>query len=125
MKSKFTDITAEVNAANFRRIENHRKYYIFNSYEDALEWGIKKQNKGIQWHGKILFWEEDKKKFKSYEPEFDLDELVHYNAIKYYTKEELLEEIQEYINRCNRKHPEEDNTRWWLDEYGKLKYVNI
>lgn len=122
MKDKLMkDITAVIDVSNLKLIEYHRKYYIFNSYEEALEWSIKNPNKGIQWHSKILYWDEHKKKFKSYEQEFDLDGII----IRYYTKEELLKGIQEYIEDCNKKCPEEANRKWWLDEYGKLKYVHI
>lgn len=102
-------------------IENYRKHHIFNSYEEALNWSIKNPNKKLQWHCKSLFWQEDKNQFKSYEQEYDLNGIMCYDVIKYYTKEELLKSIKEYQN--NIPHFEKQN--WWLDEFNKLKYVNI
>lgn len=106
-------------------VENYRKHHIFSSYEEALNWSIKNPDKGLTWHCKTLFWEKDKKKFKSYEQEFDIDGVIPYDIIRYYTKEELLKGIEEHIKYCNNKYPEKSNTKWWLDEYGKLSYVNI
>lgn len=106
-------------------IENYRKHHIFSSYKEALEWSIKNPDKGLEWHCKTLFWEEDKEKFKSYEQEFDLDGIIPYDVIRYYTKEELLKGIEEHIEYINNKYSEKANTKWWLDEYGKLSYVNI
>lgn len=102
--------------------EVHRKKHIFDSYEHALDWAIKTQN-GLSWHDKTLFWESDKNKFKSYEQEFDLDGIIPYDVIKYYTKEQLLENIKNHIEWCNKKYPEKADTKWWLDEFGKLDYV--
>ena len=48
-------------------IEKYILHHIFSSYEEALDWGVKNPDKGILWHCKLLFWEEDKQKFKSYE----------------------------------------------------------
>ena len=73
--------------------EVHCKKHIFDSYEQALDWAMKTQ-KGISWHTATLFWEPDKNQFKSYEQEFDLDGIIPYNVIKYYTKEKLLKEIK-------------------------------
>ena len=106
-------------------IENYRKHHIFSSYEEALNWSIKNPDKRVEWHCKTLFWQEDKQKFKSYEQEYSLDGVIPYDIVKYYTKEELLKEIEEYIKYYNNKYPEEANKKWWLDEYGKLSYVNI
>lgn len=106
-------------------IKNYRKHHIFSSYEEALNWSIENLNKGIEWHCKTLFWEEDKQKFKSYEQEYSLDGVMCYDVIRYYTKEELLKEIEEHIKYYNSKYPEKANTKWWLDEYGKLSYVYI
>lgn len=106
-------------------IENYRKHYIFSSYEEALNWSIKNPDKGITWHCKTLFWQEDKQKFKSYEQEYSSDGIICHDVIKYYTKEELLKGIEEHIKYCNIRYPEMANTKWWLDEYGKLSYVNI
>ena len=108
-----------------RIIENYLKHHIFSSYEEALDWGIKNPDEGIQWHCKLLFWEEDKQKFKSYEQEFDRDGIIPYDVVRYYTKEELLKWIQEHIEYCNKKYPEKKDEKWWLDEYGKLSYVTI
>lgn len=105
-------------------IENYRKHHIFNSYEEALNWSIKNPDKGVNWHCKTLFWQEDKQKFKSYEQEYSSDGIICHNVIRYYTKEELLKEIEEHIKYCNKKYPEMKEN-WWLDEYGKLSYVNI
>lgn len=101
-------------------IENYRKHHIFNSYEEALNWSIKNPNKKLQWHGKTLYWQEDKNQFKSYEQEYDLDGIMCYDVIKYYTKEELLKNINNIINSLHFK-----DQNWWLDEFNKLKYVNI
>ena len=106
-------------------IENYRKHHIFSSYEEALNWSIKNPDKGIKWHCKTLFWQEDKQKFKSYEQEYSFDGVMCYDVIRYYTKEELLKGIEEHIEYCNKKYPENINEKWWLDEYGKLSYVNI
>ena len=106
-------------------IKNYRKHHIFSSYEEALNWSIENPDKGIEWHCKTLFWQEDKQKFKSYEQEYSFDGIMSYNVIRNYTKEELLKEIQEHIEYCNKKYPEKVNTKWWLDKYGKLSYVNI
>ena len=100
----------------------HRKAHIFDSYEHALDWAIKTE-RGIAWHMATLFWEPDKNQFKSYEQEFDLDGVIPYNVIKYYTKEKLLKEIKEHIEYCNKQYPEQADTKWWLDEFGKLDYV--
>ena len=108
-----------------RIIEKYILHHIFSSYEEALDWGIKNPDKGILWHCKLLFWEEDKQKFKSYEQEFDRDGIIPFDVVRYYTKEELLEWIQEHIEQYNQKHPEKKNEKWWLDEYGKLSYVTI
>lgn len=108
-----------------RIIEKYVLHHIFSSYEEALDWGIKNPDKGILWHCKLLFWEEDKQKFKSYEQEFDRDGIIPFDVVRYYTKEELLEWIQEHIEQYNQKHPEKKNEKWWLDEYGKLSYVTI
>ena len=108
-----------------RIIEKYIIQHIFSSYEEALDWGIKNPDKGILWHCKLLFWEEDKQKFKSYEQEFDRDGIIPFDVVRYYTKEELLEWIQEHIEQYNQKHPEKKNEKWWLDEYGKLSYVTI
>lgn len=108
-----------------RIIEKYLKLHIFSSYEEALDWGVKNPGKGILWHCKLLFWEEDKQKFKSYEQEFDRDGIIPFDVIRYYTKEELLEWIQEHIEHYNQKHPEKKNEKWWLDEYGKLSYVTV
>lgn len=102
--------------------EIHHKKHIFDSYEQALNWAIKTE-KGIAWHAATLFWESDKNQFKSYEQEFDLDGIIPYNVIRYYTKEQLLKEIKEHIECCNKKYPEQADTKWWLDEFGKLDYV--
>ena len=102
--------------------EVHRKKHIFDSYEQALDWAIKTE-KGIAWHTATLFWESDRNQFKSYEQEFDLDGIIPYDVIKYYTKEQLLKEIKEHIEYCNKKYPENADTKWWLDEFGKLDYV--
>lgn len=106
-------------------IEKYILHHIFSSYEEALDWGVKNPDKGILWHCKLLFWEEDKQKFKSYEQEFDRDGIIPYDVVRYYTKEELLEWIQEHIEQYNQKHPEKKDEKWWLDEYGKLSYVTI
>lgn len=105
-------------------IENYRKHHIFSSYEEALNWSIKNPDKGVNWHCKTLFWQEDKKKFKSYEQEYSLDGILCYDVIRYYTKEELLKEIEEHIKYCNIRYPEMKKN-WWLDEYNKLNYVSI
>lgn len=126
IKNKFQKIKEDEEKENRREfIENYRKRHIFCSYEEALDWVIKNPNKSIQWHCKTLFWEEDKKKFKSYEQEFDLDGVIPYDIIRYYTKEELLKGVQEHIEYINNKYPEKANTKWWLDEYGKLSYVYL
>jgi hypothetical protein len=106
-------------------IENHRKKHIFSSYEEALDWCINHPNEYIEWHCKTLTWEEDKKKFKSYEQEYSYDGVMCYDVIRYYTKEQLLEGIKEHIEWCNKEYPEQANRKWWLDDYGKLNYVNI
>lgn len=103
-------------------IEDYRKHHIFSSYEEALNWGIKNPNKRLCWHDKTLYWQEDKNKFKSYEQEYDLDGIICCDVIKYYTKEELLEKIKNFIQDCISKF---ENRNWWLDEFNKLKYVNI
>lgn len=102
-------------------IENYREHHIFNSYEEALNWGIKNPNKRLQWHCKTLFWQEDKNKFKSYEQECSCDGVICNDIIKYYTKEELLKEIKEYQD-CTTNFLDKN---WWFDEFNKLKYVNI
>ena len=102
--------------------EVHRKKYIFDSYEQALDWAIKTE-KGISWHTKTLFWESDKNKFKSYEQEYSFDGVMCYDVIRYYTKEQLIEGIKEHIEWCNKKYPEHADTKWWLDECDKLDYV--
>ncbi len=102
--------------------EVHRKKHIFDSYEQALDWAIKTE-RGISWHTKTLFWESDKNKFKSYEQEYSFDGVMCYDVIRYYTKEQLLEGIKEHIEWCNKKYPEQTDTKWWLDTFGKLDYV--
>ena len=103
-------------------VEVHRKKHIFDSYEQALDWAIKTQ-KGIAWHTATLFWEPEKNQFKSYEQEFSFDGVMCYDVIRYYTKEQLIEGIKEHIEWCNKKYPEQADTKWWLDEFGKLDYV--
>lgn len=126
IKNNFLKAKEEKEKEDRRKfIENYRKHHIFSSYEEALNWSIKNPDKGIEWHCKTLFWQEDKQKFKSYEQEYSLDGIMCYDVIKYYTKEELLKEIEEHIKCCNNKYPEEANKKWWLDEYGKLSYVSI
>ena len=102
--------------------EVHRKTHIFESYEQALDWAIKNQN-GIEWHTKSLFWEAEKNRFKSYEQEYSYDGVMCYDVVKYYTKEQLLDGIKEHIEYCNKKYPEQANIKWWLDKNGKLEYV--
>lgn len=90
--------------------ENYKKTHIFSSYEGALDWLIANQGRMIQWH--ILRLEWDGKKFKGD------------NCISY-TKEELLGMIEDHIEEINEKYPEEKGKEWWLDEHGKLAYVNL
>ena len=103
-------------------IEVHRKKHIFDSYEQALDWAIKTQ-KAIAWHAATLFWEPEKNQFKSYEQEFDLDGIIPYDVIRYYTKEQLLKNIEEHIEYINKKYEDQEYLNWWLDEFGKLEYV--
>ena len=103
VKNKFMmDVTAEIEADKLKLIENHRKHYIFNTYEEALEWCVKNTDTYIQWHNKILFWDEVKNKFKSYEQEYDLDGIICHDVIRYYTKDELLKGVQDHIEYCNK-----------------------
>lgn len=105
--------------------KNYRKKHIFSSYEEALDWLMTHKGRGIEWHTSTIFYQEDKQNFKSYEQDSDYSGIIHYNVIRYYTKEELLKGIQEHIEYCNKKYPEKANTKWWLDKYGKLSYVSI
>lgn len=102
--------------------EIHCKKHIFDSYEQALDWAIKTQ-KAIAWHTATLFWEPEKNQFKSYEQEFDLDGIIPYNVIRYYTKEQLLKNIEEHIEYVNKRYKDQEYLNWWLDKYGKLDYV--
>lgn len=125
IKSNLQKVKEDEEKENRRKfVENYRKHHIFGSYEEALNWSIKNPDKSIQWHCKTLFWQEDKQKFKSYEQEYSSDGIICHDVIRYYTKEELLKEIEERIEYCNKKYPEMKEN-WWLDEYGKLSYVNI
>ena len=106
-------------------MNSYIKHHIFNSYEEALDWAIKNPNESINWHCKILSWQEDKQKFESYEQEYSLDGIVCYDVIKYYTKEELLKGIDDFIQHSNEIYPEINGKKWWLDEYGKLRHVSL
>ena len=70
-----------------------------------------------------MYYEADKNRFKSYEQEFDLDGVIPYDVVRYYTKEELLKGIDEHIEYCNKKYPDKAYLEWWLDEDGYLNYV--
>ena len=99
-------------------IRKHRASHIFNSYEDALDWLVKNPARSIEWHIKTLRYLPEENLFLSYEQEYSSDGIVSYDIKRKYTREELLNQIYNYI-----KERGLDLDKDFKDEYGKLDYV--
>lgn len=105
-------------------IEKYRKQHIFSSYEEALNYTIENCPITIQWHDKQISWEKELSKFRSYEQEYDIDGILAFDVIKYYTKDQLLDNIKRHMENISKKYPD-DNKKWWLDENNMLSYVYL
>lgn len=106
-----------------RMVEHHKRTHIFDSYEQALDWLVEHPDRSIEWHVKILAWIPEKNLYRSYEQEFDIDGVIPYDVVRYYTREQLLDGIKEHIIYMKDKYNADDSRLF--DEYGKLNYVEI
>ena len=103
----------------------HRAVHIFSTYEEALDWLVANPGEGISWHCSTIYWDKKEGKFLSYEQDYSFDGVMCYDVRRYYTKEQLLQRVKEHQDWIAELHPEEKDKQWWLDEWGKLKYVSI
>lgn len=100
-------------------IKHHRETYIFNSYEEALDWCVKNPGKKISWHCIEIEWSSEESIFLSYEQEIIGDDAMFYNVIRKRTREEILSTLYEWMGEKGY------NVNDLKDEYGKLNYVGI
>ena len=105
------------------RIKEHKRTHIFTSYDRALVYLTKHPGKAIEWHAKTLVWDEEKGMFKSYEQDFDYEGVNCWDVIRYYTREELLQEHQDFCERKKQELGKDYDENWYLDEFGKLAHV--
>lgn len=103
-----------------KRMETrHREKHIFESYEQALDWLMQNPDGVISWHVKTLSWNPDENRFLSYEQEYSLDGVVPYDVKRFYTRDELLDQVYTYLKESCMTL---DDLK---DKYGKLDYVHI
>lgn len=121
---KYLDkLLEEIDKQESKRNEDYIRKHIFKSYEEALDYVINNPVI-IQWHDKQLTWEKEQNKFKSYEQEYDIDGILAFDVVKYYTKEQILGKIKRHIEDVSKRYPN-DNRKWWIDENNMLSYVYL
>lgn len=106
------------------RERRHRERHIFDSYEQALDWLVEHQGSTIEWHTKTLHWDEGCQKFISREQEYSYDGVIPYDVVRQYTREQLLEGIEEHKKWMKNKYEDFDSDDY-KDKYGKLDYVYV
>lgn len=104
-------------------IKEHKKRHIFSTFEEALDWLVANPNRGIDWYGDSLYWDEKKQKFELYGQMSDYDGINFWNVHYYITRDELLKERAEHKEWYEKEYPEKRGQKWWLDEWGKLEHV--
>lgn len=122
-KRSLDKLLEEIDKQESKYKEDYNKKHIFKSYEEALDYVINNPVI-IQWHDKQLTWEKEQNRFKSYEQEYDIDGILAFDIIKYYTKDQLLDNIKRHMENVSKKYPD-DNRKWWLDENNMLSYVYL
>lgn len=122
IKANFEAEQAEEKRRDYERlIEHHKKTHIFETYEQALDWLVEHPDRSVEWHVRTLTWMPEKNLYRSYEQEFDIDGVIPYDVVRYYTREQLLDGIKEHIIYMKDKYNADDSRLF--DEYGKLNYV--
>lgn len=104
------------------REKRHKEKHIFERYEDALDWLMQYPGSTIEWHCKTLHFDENDMMFISFEQDYSLDGVVPYDVVKKYTRQQLLDEIEELKEGIIQKGFSIDEL---YDKYGKLDYVYV
>lgn len=100
----------------------HKEKHIFVRYEDALDWLMQYPGSTIVWHCKTIHFDENDRMFISFEQDYSLDGVVPYDVVKKYTRQQLLNEIEELKERIRQKGL---GICELYDKYGKLDYVYV
>ena len=108
----------------WKRERIHRKKHIFETYEEALDWLVEHPLSTIEWHTKTLHWDDNVKKFISREQDYSYDGVIPYDVVRQYTREQLLEGIEEHKKWMKSKYDDFDADNY-KDKFGKLDYVYI
>ena len=104
-------------------IKEHKKRHIFSTFEEALDWLVANPDRGIDWYGDSLYWDEKKQMIELYGQRSDYDGINFWNVHYYITRDELLRERAEHKEWFENEYPEKRGQKWWLDEWGKLEHV--
>ena len=123
-KRHLDKLLEQIDKQKFKRNEDYNERHIFKSYEEALDYVIVNYPVTIQWHEKQICWSKEQNKFKSYEQEYDIDGVLAFDVVKYYTREQLLNNIKRHMENVSKKYSN-DNRKWWLDENNMLSYVYL
>ena len=79
--------------------EEYRRKYVFDSYEQALDYLVEHEGSIIRWHARTLSWIPDEELFESHEQEYSLDGVIPYDVVRKYTRKELLDGIEQFIQK--------------------------
>ena len=102
------------------RLIRHRNTHIFNTYEQALDWLEDNPGRRIVWHAKTLSWIPEEELFLSYEQDYSYDGVIAYDVTRKYTRQELLDDIHDFIYRMQEKGYNPDELK---DKLGNLGFV--
>lgn len=98
--------------------------HIFKTYEEALDYLQAHPGHSIMWHGSDVSWSAYKNRYREYY-QISYDDCVFQDAVRYCSREDLLQDIEKHKERIARMYPDTANTKSWLTEFGTLAYVYL